>query len=108
MNGISPLRWVYLALAVGGAIVPTYFFTEWFNANGWSLAGLTAEWRANDATRGLLWDLMGAVTAFFVWVIAETRVRRNWLALVVLPVTFLIGFACALPLYLFLRTRRIA
>jgi len=43
--------------------------------------------------------------ALTVWVVAETTVRRNWLALIVLPVTLGIGISCGLPLYLYLRTR---
>jgi hypothetical protein len=32
-------------------------------------------------------------------------VRRNWVALICIPATYMIGVSCALPLYLFLRSR---
>lgn len=102
---MSPLRAVYLALAVWGAIHPMTWFVIWFRQEGLSLARLTEGWTVNAAATGLTWDLTIAATALTVWVIAETRVRRNWRALWALPATFLIGLSCGLPLYLFLRTR---
>jgi hypothetical protein len=46
-----------------------------------------------------------AAIALTVWIIAETGVRKNWLALWGIPATWCIGVSCGLPLYLFLRTR---
>lgn len=50
------------------------------------------------------WNLALAATALALWLIAETWVRRNWLALAALPATALLGLGCGLPLYLFLRS----
>ena len=105
MTGISPLRWLYLALAVWGAIHPMWWFVAWFRKNGWSLARMIDAWHVNAATSGLVWDLTIAATALTVWILAETVVRKNWTALVAIPATFGIGVSCGLPLYLFLRTR---
>ena len=46
-----------------------------------------------------------AAIALTVWVLAETISRRDWLGLVAIPATFLIGVSFGLPLYLFLRSR---
>jgi hypothetical protein len=105
---MSPLRLLYLALAVWGAIHPMSYFLAWFRANGWSLPGMIEAWHANAATSGLVWDLTIAAIALTVWIIAETSVRKNWLALIAVPATFGIGVSCGLPLYLFLRTRPVA
>lgn len=102
---MSPLRMIYLALAAWGAVHPTLYLWQWIGDNGLSLAGLLAAWRVNAATTGLSWELIIAATALTVWVIAETRVRRNWTALWAIPATFLVGLGFGLPLYLFLRTR---
>lgn len=102
---MSPLRTLYLILAIAGAILPMRHFLAWFSANGWSLSGMIDAWFANPATEGLVWDLTIAAITLAVWVLAETSVRRNWLALVAIPATFCIGVSCGLPLYLFLRTR---
>ncbi|MGI1662899.1 DUF2834 domain-containing protein [Palleronia sp. KMU-117] len=104
---MSPLRLVYLALAVWGAIHPMAYFLRWFGENGWSLAGMIEAWHVNDATSGLVWDLTIAATALTVWILAEVWARKNWIALIAIPATFGIGVSCGLPLYLFLRTARV-
>ena len=96
---------LYLALALWGAVHPMLHLAGWTGANGWGLAGLWAARQANAATSALAWEVAIAGIALTVWVIAETWVRRNWLALVAIPVSFGIGIGCGLPLYLYLRTR---
>lgn len=102
---MSPLRMIYLGLAIWGAILPIRWHFVWAQDNGWSLRDLLDAWHANAATTALTWDLTIAAIALTIWAIAETRVRRNWPALWAIPATFLIGVSCGLPLYLFLRTR---
>lgn len=83
---LTPLRLAWLALALGGgvlALVP----------GGAGAAATPA-------------DLVARAT-LALWCLAETSVRRNWPALVTLPALAL-GMGCALPLYLFIRSRRIA
>ena len=101
---MSPLRLLYLALAIWGAIHPMYYFISWFTENGWSLMAMVDAWHANAASSGLVWDLTIAAVTLTIWIIAEVAVRRNWLALVAIPATFCIGVSCGLPLYLFLRS----
>ena len=105
---MSVLRILYLALAVWGAIHPMSWFIAWFNENGYDLGAMIDAWHANAATSGLVWDLTIAAVALTLWIIAETWVRRNWLALIAIPATFCIGVSCGLPLYLFLRTRPVS
>ncbi len=101
---MSVLRVIYLALAVWGAVTPLYFTNIWFGEVGYDLSLLIAAWKANPATLGLYWDLIIATMALSIWVIAEVYVRKNWTALIAIPVSFAIGPSCGLPLYLFLRT----
>ncbi|MDJ0627925.1 MAG: DUF2834 domain-containing protein [Rhodobacter sp.] len=102
---MSGLRLIYLALAVWGAVHPYYYFLRHMREEGTGLGGLIDAWYVNASTTGLTWDLTIAAIALAVWILAETWVRKNWLALVALPATFCIGLSCGLPLYLFLRTR---
>ena len=102
---MSPLRMIYLALAIWGAIHPMYYFMQWFGANGFDLMGMVDAWHVNAASSGLVWDLTIAFIALTVWIIAEVAVRRNWIALIAIPATICIGVSCGLLLYLFLRTR---
>jgi hypothetical protein len=101
---MSPLRMIYLALAVWGAIHPMYHFISWFSQNTWDIMAMVDAWHVNAATSGLVWDLTIAAVTLTVWIIAEVAVRRNWLALIAIPATFCIGVSCGLPLYLFMRT----
>jgi len=102
---MSPLRLIYLALAIWGAVHPMSWFVAFWQENGWSLALLIDSWYVNAGTTGLVWDLTIAAIALTVWILAETWARKNWLALIAIPATFCIGVSCGLPLYLFLRTR---
>ncbi len=104
---MSPLRMIYLALALLGAVWPMWHSLAWLAANDWSLGGMIDAWSANRATQALAIDLGIAATALTIWACAETMVRRNWLALVAIPVTFAVGLGAGLPLYLYLRTRPI-
>lgn len=83
-------------------------YARFLSSTEGGIGALLAAWGANESTRGLAWDLQIATVAFFVWAVAETRVRGNWGALVALPVTIGVGLSCGLPLYLFLRTRPVA
>lgn len=102
---MSPLRLIYLGLAIWGAVHPMMYFVQWFQANGWDLWMMIEAWHANAATSGLVWDLTISAVALTVFAVAEVSVRRNWGALLAIPATFCIGVSCGLPLYLFLRSR---
>ena len=102
---ISPLRMVYLGLAVWGAVHPMLWFLRDMQETGTGLSGLIDAWYVNASTTGLTWDLTIAAIALTVWILAEVYARRNWVALLAIPATFCIGVSCGLPLYLFLRTR---
>jgi len=102
---MSLLRMIYLGLAIWGAIHPMYYFITWFNENGYDLMAMVDAWHVNTASSGLVWDLTIAAVALTVFIVSETFVRRNWIALVAIPATFCIGVSCGLPLYLFLRSR---
>lgn len=97
-------RWLFLGLAIWGAIHPMWYFLQWFAANGFDLMAMVDAWHANAASSGLVWDLTIAAVALSVWVVLETQSNRNWKALWAIPATYCIGVSCGLPLYLFLRS----
>ena len=102
---MSALRAGYLILAIWGAIHPMVYNVSWFMENGWRLGPMIDAWFVNDAGSALAWDLTIVAISLTFWIIAEVAARRNWLALIAIPVTFGIGVSCGLPLYLFLRSR---
>lgn len=99
------MKWVFLILAIWGAIHPMAYFLQWFGENGYELMAMVDAWHANAATSGLVWDLTIAAVALTIWIIYEVAGTRDWLRLVAIPATFCIGVSCGLPLYLFLRMR---
>ncbi len=105
---MSSLRLAYLTLAIAGATWPLARLWPWLAANGPDPGALIAAWNATAPGAAMFADMTLTATAFSLWVIAETRVRRNWPALWAIPAAWLIGLACGLPLYLFLRTRPVA
>ena len=100
------IRWVFLLLAVWGAIHPMAYFLSWFQENGFDLAGMAKAWNVNDAASGLVWDLTISAIALTIWVIWEVAASKQWIALLAIPATFCIGVSCGLPLYLFFRMGR--
>ena len=102
---MTPLRIVWLVLALWGAVHRMYWFLRHMSETGTGLGGLIDAWYVNASTTGLTWDLTIAAVTLTVWIVAETAVRRNWEALIAIPATFCIGVSCGLPLYLFLRSR---
>lgn len=102
---MSPLRMIFLGLAIWGAVHPMYHLALWAGENGIAPAALIAAWFSTAASAALTWDLVISALALTVFIVAEVSVRRNWIALVAIPATFCIGVSCGLPLYLFLRSR---
>jgi hypothetical protein len=99
------LRWLWLALALWGAVHPMYYFMSYLAANSWDFGLMIDAWYVNDSTRGLTWDLTISAIALTIWIIAEVTMRRNWMALLAVPATFCIGVSCGLPLYLYFRSK---
>jgi hypothetical protein len=99
------IRWVFLAIAVWGAIHPMYWFLTYMSETGTGLSGLIDAWYVNASTTGLTWDLTISAIALTVWIIVETARSKAWVNLIAIPAIFGIGVSCGLPLYLFLRSR---
>ena len=106
---INWLKWVYLFLAVLGAILPTLANIEFAKSYGPSFnIQLFLELANNNpASQSLSRDLFIGSSAVFVWIISESRrlqMKNLW---VVILSTFTIAFAFSAPLFLYLRELRI-
>mgnify|MGYP003876445323 CR=1 FL=1 len=99
-------RAVWFALAAWGAVHPMAYFLGYMRATGSGLPGTIEAWFANASTTGLTWDLVISAIVLTLWVVVESRQRRNWRGLIAIPATFCIGVSCGLPLYLALRQSR--
>ena len=99
------IRYVYLALAVIGAVLPMSYFIAWFETYGYDLGAMVEAWNVNDATTGLVYDLTVTFAALIVWILYETLQNGRWLNLIAIPASLMIGVSCGFPLYLYLRSR---
>lgn len=104
------LPWIYLALAVLGAILPWQANLEFIQASasgGFDLAGFISDANLTAASRSLSRDLLVAASAFSIWIVLEGRRLevKGWRLTLLACVT--ISFACGGPLFLYLRERRL-
>lgn len=104
------LRWVYLALAIAGAILPWLANLEFIHTAGpgFDLARFIAMANANPAATSLSRDLAIAATAVLIWMVQESRRLQMRGLPWVLLCCFSVAFACGAPLFLYLRERRLA
>ena len=103
------LKWVYLLLAILGAVLPTLANIEFAKSFGPSFdIQLFIELANNNpASQSLSRDLLIGSTAVFIWIISESKrleMKNLW---IVILATFTIAFAFSAPLFLYLRELRI-
>lgn len=101
---------VYLLLAVAGALLPWLANLDYIRESGGSfdIAQFVAQANANPAAASLSRDLGIGATAVVIWIVREARrLRMRGLPWVLLSCVTL-AFACAAPLFLYLRERRLA
>lgn len=95
----------FLIAAILGAVVPYVFFFDWIQANGIALGGFVSDLFVNGAGGGFSADLL--ISSFVFWGFmavddADAIPGRPWLYILI---NLTIGLSCALPLYLYFRTR---
>ena len=106
---IKWLKWVYLLLAVLGAVLPTLANIEFVKSFGpaFDIQLFIELANNNPAAQSLSRDLFIGSSAVFVWIISESRrlqMKNLW---IVILTTFTIAFAFSAPLFLYLRELRI-
>jgi hypothetical protein len=104
------LQWLYLGLAVAGAVLPWLANLDFINAYGASgdLGLFVRLANDNPAASSLSRDLAIGATAVVIWMVSESRrLQMRGLPWVLLSCITL-AFACGAPLFLYLRERRLA
>ena len=101
------LRYLYLALCVVGTVAPYWKFLPWVMEHGLNLSLLCQELFATRI--GAFFGLDVVVSAIVLFIFIFTEGRRIALSLLWLPViaTLLVGVSLGLPLFLFLRQRKL-
>lgn len=112
LPGDSPgswVRWLYLALAISGAVLPWMANWEFIQSYGavFDLGLFVRMAGANPAAQSLSRDLLIASSAITVWIVIESRrLRMRGLPWVLLSCAT-VAFAFGAPLFLYLRERRL-
>lgn len=104
------IQWLYLALAIAGAVLPWLANLEFIREYGSSfdIGQFVQLANANPAASSLSRDLAIAATAVVIWMVRESRrLQMRGLPWVLLSCVT-IAFACGAPLFLYLRERRLA
>jgi len=99
------MRWLYLFLAVLGAVLPYSQFIPWLAVHGLDVRLLFTELFAGRVSAFFGIDVIISAIVLLVLLLhegAERKVRMLWLPV---AATCLIGVSCGLPLYLYLRER---
>jgi hypothetical protein len=107
---MTPLAWLYLALAIAGGIFPWLANLAFIRENGqtFDLGLFVRLANANPAAQSLSRDLAIGATAVTVWMVSESRrLKMRGLGWVLLSCVT-IAFAFGAPLFLHLRERRLA
>ena len=109
IKAASALKWVYLALAISGAVLPWLANIEFIREYGASFdLGLFVRLaNANPAAISLSRDLAIGATAVVIWIVLESRrLQMRGLPWVLLSCVTL-AFAFGAPFFLYLRERRL-
>lgn len=106
----TPLQWTYLTLSLVGMVVTWYFNILFMMERGgvFSVVDFVAGGYANLASTSLSNDILVAGNTFFVWSFVEARrlnIRGWWFFFVI---TWVLAFAVAFPLFLFIREQKLA
>ena len=109
IQGNSTLKWLYLALAISGAVLPWLANLDFIREYGSSfdLGMFVRLANTTPAASSLSRDLAIGATAVVIWIVQESkRLQMRGLPWVLLSCVTL-AFACGAPLFLYLRERRL-
>lgn len=102
------MRWWYLSLAVVGTVLPYLQLVPWVVDHGLDLRLLVSELFSTRIGGFFGLDVLVSAIALLGFIRRESALRNvplRWLPIVA---TVFIGVSCGLPLFLYLRERRLA
>ncbi len=101
------LKTFYLMLCAAGVVLPYWQIAPWLLENGLDLPLFFRQLFANRVGAFFGADVFVSAAALFVFVFAEgsrLRVRHRWLPF---AAAFAVGVSLGLPLFLYMRERRL-
>jgi hypothetical protein len=100
------LKTTYLILALLGAAIPIVFFANFVAEQGVDLRAFVAALFVNGAAGGFTADLLISSFVFWIYMFSDQKDGPKPWAFIALNLC--IGLSCALPAYLWARTRAIS
>jgi hypothetical protein len=102
------MRWVYLSLALIGAVLPYSQFIPWLAEHGPNVRLLFTELFSIRAGAFFGLDVLVSAVALIAFIQREGARRKMRVLWLPIAATCLIGVSCGLPLFLYLRERQLA
>jgi hypothetical protein len=102
------MRWVYLSLALIGAVLPYSQFLPWLAEHGPNVSLLTTELFSTRAGAFFGLDVLVSAVVLIAFIRREGARRKMGMLWLPIAATCLIGVSCGLPLFLYLRERQLA
>lgn len=97
---------LYLAAAIIGAIVPYFFFIQFFGVDGLSLPAFISGAFANAAAGGITADLLISSFVFWGFMFHRNRFAHGPGPWLFIALNLLIGLSCALPAYFYAQEKQ--
>jgi hypothetical protein len=94
---MSPLKKIYLAVSLCGAVHPMYWFLTFMRESGsrlLRLLRLITAWYVNVSIRYLTWGPTISAISHTVLILTKTWLRHSFLVLLEISSTFIIGVSC--------------
>ncbi len=108
LSNSKSLSWIYLVFAIAGLILPTLSNIDFMISYGptFDIIKFVELANSNPAAASLSRDLFVGAGAITIWIFSEAK-RLSMKNLWIVILGFLVAFAFAAPLFLFLRERRL-
>lgn len=96
------MRQFYLIWAIVGAVIPLMFFAGFFHSEMVDPMGFIPALFANSAAGGFAADILISSAVFWGYMFASKDGPKPWLFI---ALNLCIGLSCALPAYLYARSK---
>ena len=99
------MKKLYLLLAVIGAIVPYFFFFQFFQAEGINISAFVSALFVNGAAGGFTTDVLLSSIIFWLFMFKQVKESNGPKPYLFIVLNLAIGLSCALPAYLYAREK---
>ncbi|MFB3057777.1 MAG: DUF2834 domain-containing protein [Ignavibacteriaceae bacterium] len=99
------MKKLYLLLAVIGAIVPYFFFFQFFQAEGINLSAFVSALFVNGAAGGFTTDVLLSSFIFWLFMFKQVKESNGPKPYLFIVLNLAIGLSCALPAYLYAKEK---